>query len=239
MRPLHVSREASPHHGSNSSAHATTRPCLADHCRRADGRRPGGFGARHRVVARRLARRLRQVGLPCPHRVCDGKHGQAVRHPADRHPVRIRVGEAIGRVVRRDHRRGARQADRSPTGFTLTKAVSTVTWTAAEGQGVAPGEFNEFELSVGPFPKGADPIVMPAAQTYSDGEVVQWDEPTPASGDEPEHPVPTLDTGRVRRRFRRPRLTTRERRPRRAAMKPTGWHVGWAGPVLASALLLW
>ena len=81
----------------------------------------------------------------------------------------------------------------SDEGFTLTKAVSTVTWTAAEGQGVAPGEFNEFELSVGPFPKGADPIAMPATQTYSDGEVVQWNEPTPASGDEPEHPVPTLE----------------------------------------------
>jgi periplasmic copper chaperone A len=77
-------------------------------------------------------------------------------------------------------------------GFNLTKAISTVTWTAAKGQGVAPGQFNEFELSVGPFPKGTAPIALPAVQTYSDGTVVKWNEPTPASGDEPENPAPTL-----------------------------------------------
>jgi periplasmic copper chaperone A len=78
-------------------------------------------------------------------------------------------------------------------GFNLTKAVSTVTWTAAEGQGVAPGEFNEFELSVGPFPKGTAAMTLPVVQTYSDGTVVKWDQPTPASGKEPEHPAPTLE----------------------------------------------
>jgi periplasmic copper chaperone A len=78
-------------------------------------------------------------------------------------------------------------------GFNLTKAVSTVTWSAAAGQGVAPGEFNEFELSVGPFPEGTAAIVLPTVQTYSDGTVVRWIEPTPASGAEPEHPAPTLE----------------------------------------------
>jgi uncharacterized protein YcnI len=80
-------------------------------------------------------------------------------------------------------------------GFTLTKAVSTVTWTAGKDQGIAPGQFNEFELSVGPFPKGTDAITLPTKQTYSDGSVVTWDQPTPASGKEPEHPVPTLKLG--------------------------------------------
>jgi uncharacterized protein YcnI len=78
-------------------------------------------------------------------------------------------------------------------GFNLTKAVSTVTWTASAGQGVAPGEFNEFELSVGPFPEGTSPITLPVVQTYSDGTVVKWDQPTPARGKEPEHPAPTLE----------------------------------------------
>jgi uncharacterized protein YcnI len=78
-------------------------------------------------------------------------------------------------------------------GFNLTKAVSTVTWTAGAGQGVAPGEFNEFELSVGPFTKGTSSLTLPVVQTYSDGTVVHWDQPTPASGKEPEHPAPTLD----------------------------------------------
>jgi uncharacterized protein YcnI len=77
-------------------------------------------------------------------------------------------------------------------GFNLTKAVSTVTWAAAAGQGVAPGEFNEFELSVGPFPETSTPLTLPVVQTYSDGTVVQWNEPTPAGGKEPEHPAPTL-----------------------------------------------
>jgi periplasmic copper chaperone A len=78
-------------------------------------------------------------------------------------------------------------------GFTLTKAVGTVTWTAAPGKGLGPGQFDEFELSVGPFPKKPGTLVMPATQTYSDGQVVRWDQPTPAGGEEPEHPAPTLD----------------------------------------------
>jgi periplasmic copper chaperone A len=77
-------------------------------------------------------------------------------------------------------------------GFNLTKAVSTVTWTAAKGAGVPPGEFQEFVLSVGPFPKGNAAITLPTVQTYSDGKVVRWAELTPASGKEPENPVPTL-----------------------------------------------
>jgi uncharacterized protein YcnI len=78
-------------------------------------------------------------------------------------------------------------------GFTLTKAVATVTWTAAKGQGLRPGEFDEFELLVGPFPEKATTLSLPALQTYSDGTTVSWDEPTPANGDEPDHPTPTLD----------------------------------------------
>jgi uncharacterized protein YcnI len=77
-------------------------------------------------------------------------------------------------------------------GFNLTKAVSTVTWTAGKGYAVPPGQFQEFELSVGPFPKGGSAIRLPTVQTYSDGTVVKWTEPTPASGKEPENPVPTL-----------------------------------------------
>jgi uncharacterized protein YcnI len=77
-------------------------------------------------------------------------------------------------------------------GFTLTKAVSSITWTAS-GPGVAPDQFDEFELSVGPFAKGARSISLPTVQTYSDGTVVRWTQPTPASGAEPEHPVPTLE----------------------------------------------
>ena len=82
-------------------------------------------------------------------------------------------------------------------GFTLTKATATVTWTAQPGQGLRPGEFDEFELSVGPFPEKASTLALPAVQTYSDGTKVAWDQPTPASGKEPEHPAPTLDLTRA------------------------------------------
>jgi len=76
-------------------------------------------------------------------------------------------------------------------GTKITKAVSTVVWTASPAAGVKPGQYQDFSISVGPLPKpGA--IEIPAVQTYSDGKVVKWNEPTPASGEEPEYPVPTF-----------------------------------------------
>jgi len=75
-------------------------------------------------------------------------------------------------------------------GFTITEAVTAVTWTA-EGDGLGPHEFSEFSISAGPFPD-VDELAFPATQTYSDREVVEWDEPTPESGEEPERPSPVL-----------------------------------------------
>ena len=76
-------------------------------------------------------------------------------------------------------------------GATITKAVRTVTWTADRGTEIAPGQYQEFALSVGPLPAPGT-VLLPATQTYSDGKVVKWDEATPASGDEPENPAPAL-----------------------------------------------
>jgi uncharacterized protein YcnI len=77
-------------------------------------------------------------------------------------------------------------------GTTITEAVRTVTWSAEKGTSIAPGEYQEFSISVGPLPAPGT-ILLPATQTYSDGTVVAWDEPTPASGEEPEHPAPEID----------------------------------------------
>jgi uncharacterized protein YcnI len=77
-------------------------------------------------------------------------------------------------------------------GFTVTEAVSSVTW-AADGDGIPPDQFAEFTLSVGPFPDDVDQIVFTATQTYSDGEVVEWADPTVEGEDEPEHPAPVLE----------------------------------------------
>lgn len=74
-------------------------------------------------------------------------------------------------------------------GTEITEAVRTVTWTA-EGDGIAPGEFDEFALSGGPFPD-ADSIRFAAEQTYDDGEVVDWDQ-VQQGDEEPEKPAPTL-----------------------------------------------
>ena len=74
---------------------------------------------------------------------------------------------------------------------TLTEAITTVTWTAAAG-GVPPNDFDEFALSVGRIPEGVDSLNFPAVQTYSDGEVVKWEEIAKDGADKPEHPAPSL-----------------------------------------------
>jgi uncharacterized protein YcnI len=73
----------------------------------------------------------------------------------------------------------------------ITQAVSSITWTADPIAKIALGEFAEFDVSVGPVPK-VKSLAFQAVQTYDDGSVVKWDEATPASGAEPEHPAPVL-----------------------------------------------
>ena len=74
----------------------------------------------------------------------------------------------------------------------ITQAVNSITWTADPAGRIGLGQFAEFDVSVGPVPKVAS-LAFDATQTYSDGTVVQWNEPTPAGGEEPEHPAPVLD----------------------------------------------
>ena len=71
----------------------------------------------------------------------------------------------------------------------ISEAVSRVTWTGGE---IKPGEFNEFEMSVGPLPGDADSITFKALQTYSNGEIVRWIEEATPGGSEPERPAPVL-----------------------------------------------
>ncbi|MDT5032247.1 MAG: hypothetical protein QOC94_2418 [Actinoplanes sp.] len=73
----------------------------------------------------------------------------------------------------------------------VTEAITKITWTAGAGGAIKPGQFQEFELSLGPLPK-TNQVVFKALQTYSDGSIVRWiDEPT-TDGTEPEHPAPVL-----------------------------------------------
>lgn len=76
-------------------------------------------------------------------------------------------------------------------GTQVTEAVTAITWTAAKGSVIKPGEFEEFAVSVGPLPD-APMLLFPAVQTYSNGDVVRWIEPPTASGEEPELTAPVL-----------------------------------------------
>ena len=70
----------------------------------------------------------------------------------------------------------------------VTKAVSKIVWSKGA---IAPGQFQEFDVSLGPLPQ-VPQVVFKALQTYSDGNVVRWiDEPT-TDGTEPEKPAPAL-----------------------------------------------
>jgi uncharacterized protein YcnI len=64
--------------------------------------------------------------------------------------------------------------------------ITAVKWS---GGTIAPGEYEEFSLSFGPVAAGT--LEFKALQTYDNGDVVRWIDPTVTGQDEPEHPAPT------------------------------------------------
>lgn len=76
-------------------------------------------------------------------------------------------------------------------GSKVDSVVSQVTWTATDG-GLRPGTFDDFTLSLGQLPKTGT-LTFNAVQTYSSGEVVQWNQVSADPSTEPEHPAPTLE----------------------------------------------
>lgn len=74
-------------------------------------------------------------------------------------------------------------------GEQVTEVVSKITWT---GGVIHPGEFQEFDVSLGRMPEEGDTLAFPSIQTYSSGEIVRWIDPVVEGEEEPEHPVPTL-----------------------------------------------
>lgn len=77
----------------------------------------------------------------------------------------------------------------------IKEAVASVVWTADPGTKIAPGEFNEFDVSAGPLPDDTDKLVLPAVQTYDDGTVVHWSDAQAPGQPEPEHPAPSVTLG--------------------------------------------
>ena len=76
--------------------------------------------------------------------------------------------------------------DRDPSAGT----VQSVTWTADPDAGILADQFEIFQMQV-TLPD-AENASFPSVQTYADGTVVRWDEPTVPGAEEPEHPAPTL-----------------------------------------------
>jgi uncharacterized protein YcnI len=82
-------------------------------------------------------------------------------------------------------------------GTTLTKAPSSITWTADPGTaGIGVGQFEEFEANVGPLPDAGTRVLLPTVQTYADGEVADWSEVAAPGAEEPESPAPEFTTTR-------------------------------------------
>ncbi|MEV6650052.1 YcnI family protein [Streptomyces sp. NPDC051219] len=74
-------------------------------------------------------------------------------------------------------------------GKEIKEAVSKVTWTGGK---IAPGQFQQFPLSVGRLPEDADQLVFKSLQTYDNKEVVRWIEEPKEGGEEPQNPAPVL-----------------------------------------------
>ena len=74
---------------------------------------------------------------------------------------------------------------------TANGVPTAVTWTAGAGASIGAGQFGQFAIETGPLPQ-SDSIVFAATQTFSDGSVVQWNQPPNPDGSEPEHPAPEL-----------------------------------------------
>ncbi|MHC6220086.1 YcnI family copper-binding membrane protein [Arthrobacter sp. MMS24-S77] len=79
-------------------------------------------------------------------------------------------------------------------GATVTRAVTSVVWTADTAHQIGQDEYQAFSISVGVLPDAGTTITLPATQTYTDGTVVKWDEKTVEGQPEPEHPAPSFVT---------------------------------------------
>ncbi|HEX4818946.1 MAG TPA: YcnI family protein [Acidimicrobiales bacterium] len=72
---------------------------------------------------------------------------------------------------------------------TLTQAVSEIVWSGGQ---IKPGEFDEFEVSVGPLPKDVDSLKFPVVQSYDNGQDVSWIQDSVEGQPEPDRPAPVL-----------------------------------------------
>ncbi len=71
----------------------------------------------------------------------------------------------------------------------VTEAVASITWS---GGRIAPGQFQQFPVSMGPLPTGAASLTFKALQTYGKDQVVRWIDVARPGAAAPAHPAPVL-----------------------------------------------
>lgn len=79
-------------------------------------------------------------------------------------------------------------------GATVTKAPTSVIWTADEAHQIGPHEYQTFSISVGVLPKAGTELILPASQTYTDGNTVKWEQDISEGQAEPKYPAPAFTT---------------------------------------------
>jgi uncharacterized protein YcnI len=73
----------------------------------------------------------------------------------------------------------------------VSQIVTDVTWTAT-GAGIAPGQYEDFEVAAGLVPDKAAQLVFKTLQTYSSGEIVRWIQLASSQDPNPDTPAPIL-----------------------------------------------
>ncbi|MBY8879198.1 YcnI family protein [Actinacidiphila acidipaludis] len=72
---------------------------------------------------------------------------------------------------------------------TVDQAVTKIVWTGGK---IAPGQFQQFPVSLGPLPDDAGSLVFKTLQTYDNGDIVRWIEVPQTGQPEPQNPAPSL-----------------------------------------------
>ncbi|QDG89386.1 YcnI family protein [Pseudarthrobacter sp. NIBRBAC000502770] len=131
----------------------------------------------------------------------------------------------------------------SVSGSTVTKAPTSVVWTADEAHQLGQNQYQAFSLSVGRLPAAGTRVTLKAAQTYTDGSVVKWDEESAEGQPEPKHPAPsfvtTADDGAAAAAPASPSAEAATRTAQESSDATSVWGVvlGAAGLVLGAAAL--
>ncbi|MDJ0342078.1 YcnI family protein [Streptomyces sp. H10-C2] len=73
----------------------------------------------------------------------------------------------------------------------VNEAVTKITWTSA-GSKIAPGQFQQFPVSLGPLPADTAKLVFKTLQTYDNNQVARWIEEPKEGAPEPQNPAPSL-----------------------------------------------